>query len=168
RGGSGEAKTSCNYGPTLLMTKRAAEKGYNQILWLDALERKWVEEVGTSNIFFLFGDELVTPPLAGTILPGITRDSVIAMARKNGVKVCERPVSIKEGVEGCESGALKEAFASGTAAVISPVGEIGFQGRDFRVADGKSGELAQKIYRQITDIQYGRGEDPFGWLVRIA
>lgn len=168
RGGSGEAKTSCNYGPTLLMTKRAAGKGYNQILWLDALEKRWVEEVGTSNIFFLFEDELATPPLAGTILPGVTRDSVLALARKNGVDVRERPVSIEEVIEGCENGTLKEAFASGTAAVVSPVGEIGYKGRDYRVADGKSGELARKLYKQITDIQYGRAEDPLGWLVRIA
>jgi len=168
QGGSGEAKTSGNYGPTLFVAKQAAEKGYTQVLWLDAQERQYVEEVGTSNIFFLLDDELVTPPLGGTILPGITRDSVIQLAQHWGVKISERPISIDEVVEGCQSGRLKETFATGTAAVISPVGEIGYKGQNFQIGDGQVGELSQTFYNQLTGIQYGRLDDPFGWRVRIG
>ena len=127
-----------------------------------------MEEVGTSNIFFLINDELITPPLKGTILPGITRDSVLRLARHWGLNVSERPISIQEVADGCNSGSLKEMFASGTAAVISPVGEICYKGEDLRVADGKTGELSRKLYDEIFDIQYGRKEDSLGWRVRIA
>ncbi|MFC1813546.1 branched-chain amino acid aminotransferase [Thermodesulfobacteriota bacterium] len=168
KGGVGEAKTSGNYGATLLVSKEATEKGYTQVLWLDAKERKYVEEVGTSNIFFLINDELITPPLKGTILPGITRDSVLRLTRHWGLNVSERPISIQEVADGCNSGSLKEMFATGTAAVISPVGEICYKGEDLRVADGKTGELSRKLYDEIFDIQYGRKEDPFDWRVRIA
>jgi len=168
KGGSGAAKTSGNYGRTLLATKQAAEGGYTQVLWLDAKERKYVEEVGTSNIFFLMEDELVTPPLGGTILPGITRDSVLELARNWGLNVSERPISIDEVVEGCRSGTLKEMFATGTAAVISPVGEIGYRGEVLLIADGGTGELSQTLYNEITAIQYGHKDDPFGWRVRLA
>ena len=146
----------------------AAKKGYTQVLWLDAKENKHVEEVGTSNIFFYINGQLVTPPLEGTILPGITRDSVLQIARSWGLDVVERPISIDEVVKGCKDGSLKEMFATGTAAVISPVGEICYKEKDFQVADGQTGELAQKLYDEITGIQYGRKEDPFGWRVRIA
>jgi branched-chain amino acid aminotransferase len=168
KGGPGAAKTAGNYGRTLLAAKQAAEDGFTQVLWLDAEERKYVEEVGTSNIFFLVEDELVTPPLGGTILPGITRDSVLELARSWGLNVAERLISIDEVVEGCKSGALKEMFASGTAAVISPVGEIGYRGEVLLIADGKTGELSQTLYNEITAIQYGHKDDPFGWRVRIA
>jgi branched-chain amino acid aminotransferase len=168
KGGSGAAKTSGNYGRTLLAAKQATERGYTQVLWLDARERKYVEEVGTSNIFFLVEDELVTPPLGGTILPGITRDSVLELARSWGLNVSERLISIDEVVEGCKSGTLKEMFATGTAAVISPVGEIGYQGEVLVIADGGTGELSQTLYNEITAIQYGHEDDPFGWRVRLA
>jgi branched-chain amino acid aminotransferase len=168
KGGVGEAKTSGNYGATLLVSQQAVSKGYTQVLWLDAKEHKYVEEVGTSNIFFVIGEELVTPPLGGTILPGITRDSVLQLTRRWGLNVAERSISIEEVIDGCKSGSLKEMFATGTAAVISPVGEICYKEEDFRVADGKTGELSQKLYDEITGIQYGRKEDPFGWRVRIA
>jgi branched-chain amino acid aminotransferase len=138
------------------------------VLWLDAQKRKYVEEVGTSNIFFVIDDELVTPPLGGTILAGVTRDSVLQLARHWGLKATERLIAIDEVIKGCQNGGLTEAFASGTAAVISPVGEIGYKGQDFRVADGQVGELSQKLYDVITGIQYGYSEDPFGWRVRIA
>jgi branched-chain amino acid aminotransferase len=167
-GGVGEAKTSGNYGPTLFVSKQAAQKGYTQVLWLDAQERKYVEEVGTSNIFFVIDDELVTPPLGGTILAGVTRDSVLQLARNWGLTVTERPISIDEVIKGCQSGALTEAFASGTAAVVSPIGEIGYLDEDFQVADGRVGELSQKLYEVIIGIQYGHTDDPFGWQVRIA
>lgn len=168
KGGAGEAKTSCNYGPTLLVAKQAAQKGYTQVLWLDAREHKYVEEVGTSNIFFLIDGELVTPPLVGTILPGVTRDSVLQLARSWGLNVTERPISIDEVVDGCQSGTLKEMFATGTAAVISPVGRICYRGIDYKVDNGNTGKLSKKLYDEITGIQYGRMEDPFGWRVRIA
>ncbi|UCG13514.1 MAG: branched-chain amino acid aminotransferase [Deltaproteobacteria bacterium] len=168
QGGVGEAKTSGNYGATLLVSQQAVSSGYTQVLWLDAKERRYVEEVGTSNIFFLIKDELVTPPLGGTILAGVTRDSVLQLGLHWGLQVSERPVSIEEVVDGCKRGTLKEMFATGTAAVISPVGEIHYKGEDFSVADGKTGELSQRLYDEITGIQYGRKEDPFGWRYRIA
>ena len=168
KGGVGETKTSGNYGPTLFVSQQAAKKGYTQVLWLDAKELHYVEEVGTSNIFFFIHDELVTPPLGGTILPGVTRDSVLQLVRRWGLKVSERLISIEEVIGGCKNGSLKEMFATGTAAVISPVGEIFYKGKDFRVANGKIGELSQKLYEEITGIQYGRREDPFGWRVRIT
>ncbi|HYA03464.1 MAG TPA: branched-chain amino acid aminotransferase [Syntrophobacteria bacterium] len=168
RGGVGEVKTSGNYGPTLFVSQQAGKKGYTQVLWLDAIERRYAEEVGTSNVFFFIDGELVTPPLGGTILPGVTRDSVIHLARRWGMKVSERPIAIDEVIEACRKGSLKEMFASGTAAVISPVGEVCYQGKDYKVADGKTGDLARKLYDEVTGIQYGRKEDPFGWRVRIA
>lgn len=167
-GGSGEAKTSGNYGPTLLAQREAAAKGYTQVLWLDAKELKYIEEVGTSNIFFYMDGELVTPPLGGTILGGVTRDSAIQLAKNMGIRVTERPITIDEVVDGCKSGGMKEIFATGTAAVVSPVGEIGCKGEDIKVAGGKTGELTRKLYDAITGIQYGRAEDPFGWRVRIG
>ena len=168
KGGAGEAKTSGNYGATLLVSQLAAKKGYTQVLWLDAKENKHVEEVGTSNIFFNIDGQLVTPPLGGTILPGITRDSVLQIARSWGLDVLERQISIDEVVQGCKDGSLQEMFATGTAAVISPVGEICYKEKDFQVADGQTGELAQKLYDEITGIQYGLKKDPFGWRLRIA
>jgi branched-chain amino acid aminotransferase len=168
QGGVGQTKTSGNYGATLYVSREASQKGYTQVLWLDAIERKYVEEVGTSNIFFLIHDELVTPPLGGTILPGVTRDSVLQLASYRGMNAVERPISIQEVVEGCKSGSIKEMFATGTAAVISPVGLISYKGEDFQVADGQTGELSKKLYDEITDIQYGRRKDPFGWRLRIA
>ncbi len=168
RGGVGQTKTSGNYGATLYVSREASQKGYTQVLWLDAIKRKYVEEVGTSNIFLFINGELVTPPLGGTILPGVTRDSVLQLASHWGMNAVERPISIQEVVEGCRSGFLNEMFASGTAAVISPVGIICFKGEDFQVADGRTGEMAKRIYDEITGIQYGRREDPFGWRLRIA
>ena len=167
-GGVGAAKTSGNYAATLLASQEAESKGYTQVLWLDAKERKYVEEVGTSNIFFLLEDELVTPPLGGTVLPGVTRDSIIQIARDWDLEVAERPITIGEVVEGCRTGRLKEVFATGTATVISPVGELCYNREDILVADGETGELSRKLYEEITGIQYGRKEDRFDWVVRIA
>lgn len=163
QGGPGEAKTSGNYGPTLYVSKEAAARGYAQVLWLDGKEHRYVEEVGTSNIFFYLNKELITPPLSGTILPGVTRDSVLELARSWGLPVVERPITIDEVIQGCEDGTLQEAFASGTAAVISPVGSIGYKGIDYRVNTGETGDLSRKLYDAITGIQYGRTPDPFGW-----
>ncbi len=163
QGGPGEAKTSGNYGPTLYVSKEAATRGYAQVLWLDGKEHRYVEEVGTSNIFFYLNKELITPPLGGTILPGVTRDSVLELACNWGLPVVERPIAIDEVIQGCEDGTLQEAFASGTAAVISPVGSIGYKGVDYRVNTGETGELSRKLYDAITGIQYGRSPDSFGW-----
>jgi branched-chain amino acid aminotransferase len=167
KGGVGETKTGGNYAASLYAATKAQELGYTQVLWLDAAEHKYVEEVGTSNIFFQIDQELITPPLAGTILPGVTRDSVLFLAREWGLPVNERLITIDEVIKAAENGRLKEMFATGTAAVISPVGEIGYQERVIPVADGKTGPLAQRLYDEITGIQYGLKEDPYGWIVKI-
>jgi len=168
RGGTGEIKTAGNYAASLLAAEKAKEKGFTQVLWLDAVERKYVEEVGTMNMFFVMNDEVITAPLAGSILPGITRDSVLQIVRRWGMKVSERSLSIDEVIEGLESGRLKESFGTGTAAVISPVGQITYRGRDYVVAGGKMGDLSQRLYDEIVSIQYGERPDPYGWVQRIA
>ncbi len=167
KGGIGSVKAAANYAASLYASKIAKEMGYTQVLWLDAVERKYVEEVGTSNIFFVIGDELITPPLGGTILPGITRDSVIKMAKYRGVKVSERPLSMDEIIDAQKSGTLRESFASGTAAVVSPVGHIYYEGQEYLINQGKAGELAEKLYKEILQIQYGEAEDPFGWRIKL-
>lgn len=167
RGGTGHIKAAINYASSLYASRIATSKGYTQVLWLDAIENKYVEEVGTSNIFFVINDELITPPLAGTILPGVTRDSVIKLAGYLGTKVVERPITIHEVISASEDGSLKEAFASGTAAVISPVGELYFHNKEYLINGGKAGPLAEKLYTEILQIQYGQKEDPFGWSVKI-
>ncbi|OPY15076.1 MAG: Branched-chain-amino-acid aminotransferase 2 [Syntrophus sp. PtaB.Bin001] len=168
RGGTGFAKAGGNYAASLYASRIAMEMGYTQVLWLDAIERKYAEEVGTSNIFFLIGDELVTPPLEGTILPGVTRDSVIKMARHWGTKVSERAVSMDEIVRTAQTGTLKEVFASGTAAVVSPVGQFYYRGKEYLVNGGKTGAFTEKLYEEILGIQYGEKEDPFGWRMKIS
>ena len=168
KGGAGEAKTSGNYGPTLYVSQKAACLGYTQVLWLDAIERKYIEEVGTSNVFFSIGDELVTPPLNGTILAGVTRDTVIQLSRHWELNISERMITIDEVVDACTNGAMKEMFATGTAAVISPVGEIGYRGKNIKIGHGKTGNLAMKFYDEITGIQTGVKDDQFGWRVLIA
>jgi branched-chain amino acid aminotransferase len=167
RGGIGYCKAAGNYAASLFASKIAAEKGYTQVLWLDAVERKYVEEVGTSNIFFRIGDELITPPLSGSILPGVTRDSVIRMAGSWGVRVCERPLAMDEILAAQAAGTLTEVFASGTAAIVSPVGQMFYKGTDYVINERKIGQLTQKLYHEILQIQYGEKEDPFGWRIRI-
>jgi branched-chain amino acid aminotransferase len=137
------------------------------VLWLDAVERKYIEEVGTSNIFFFIGNELITPSLTGTILSGITRDSVIRMARDWGVKVSERKIALEEVLSTAEKGTLKEVFASGTAAVISPVGKLAYRGKTHVINGGKVGSLSQKLYDTIMGIQYGKVKDPYGWIEKV-
>jgi branched-chain amino acid aminotransferase len=168
RGGLGEAKTLANYAASLLAGKEAHDLGYTQVLWLDAIERKYIEEVGTSNIFFYIDDELLTPSLDGTILPGVTRDSVLRIARDWGLKVSERVISLDEVISALQSGKLQEVFASGTAAVISPVGRLAYRGKTYVINDAKVGPLAQKLYDQIVGIQYGKIKDPYGWVERVA
>lgn len=162
-GSTGEAKAAGNYAGSLLAAKEAQEKGFTQVLWLDAKERKYVEEVGTMNMFFVIGDQVITAPLTGSILPGITRDSVIRLVKDWGMEMVERPLSIEEVIEAARDGSLREAFGTGTAAVISPVGQITYRGEDHVVAGGKMGALSQRLYNEIVAIQYGEKEDPYGW-----
>ncbi|MDZ4164590.1 MAG: branched-chain amino acid aminotransferase [Smithellaceae bacterium] len=166
-GGTGSAKAAGNYAASLYASRLAAARGFTQVLWLDAVEKRYVEEVGTSNIFFIIDDEVITPPLAGTILPGITRDSVIKICRHWGLTVRERMISIEEVIAAQGQGTLREVFASGTAAVVSPVGLIHYKGVDYRINQGKTGATTEKIYNELLDIQYGRKEDPFGWRVKL-
>jgi len=167
RGGIGEAKTSGNYAASLYGQMEAKKKGYTQVLWLDGIEHKYIEEVGTMNIFFVIGDEAITSPLTGSILPGVTRDSVLNILRAWGHKVSERLLSIDEVVAASENHTLKEVFGTGTAAVISPVGNIHYQGKTYRVADGRTGPLSYKLYEHILAVQYGKEPDPYGWTERI-
>lgn len=167
-GGTGEAKTGGNYAASLLAAEEAKKKGFTQVLWLDGCEKMWVEEVGTMNMFFIIDDEVLTAPLTGSILGGITRDSVIKIARDWGLKVIEKLVSINEVFAAAESGRLKEAFGTGTAAVISPVGQITYKDKDYVIAGGKMGELSQSLYNEIIAIQYGEKPDPYGWIEKIG
>jgi branched-chain amino acid aminotransferase len=167
-GGLGEAKTLSNYAHSLLATEEAHELGYTQVLWLDAFQKKFAEEVGTSNIFFYIDDELITPSLDGTILPGVTRDSVLHIARNWKIKVSERRISLEEVIAALESQRLQEVFATGTAAVISPVGKLAYHGKTYLVNSGQVGPLSQKLYDTIMGIQYGKIKDPYGWVERVA
>ena len=167
-GGTGEAKTSGNYASSLLAAEEAKKKGFTQVLWLDAAERKYVEEVGTMNMFFVIENEVITAPLNGSILPGVTRDSVIRIVKEWGIKLSERSLAIDEVIAAAKDGRLKEAFGTGTAAVISPVGQITYKDEDFIVGGGKMGELSQKLYDEIVSVQYGHKPDPYGWVKRIA
>jgi len=168
QGGVGEAKTAGNYAASLKALLEAQKKGYTQVLWLDGVERRYIEEVGTSNIFFVLDDTLVTPPLAGTILPGVTRDSVLQLVRDWDYRVEERPIAIDELFEAHAQGRLREAFGTGTAAVISPVGELCYRDECIEINGGQTGALAQRLFEELQDIQYGRRPDPHGWVVRVA
>jgi len=167
KGGLGAAKTPANYAASLLPAEEAKHQGYTQVLWLDGLEHKYIEEVGTMNICFLIGDELVTPALDGSILGGVTRDSVLRLARDWGMKVSERQISIDEVLAAAEKGTLKEVFGTGTAAVISPVGEIWHIDRLITINNRKTGPVSQKLYDELTGIQYGERPDKFGWCVKV-
>ena len=167
-GGVGEAKTAGNYAAAMYPTLEAQKGGYDQIMWLDAVEFKYIQEVGTMNIFFVIDDEIVTPELNGSILPGVTRMSVIELAKHWGENVSERKVSIDELFEAHAAGRLKEVFGSGTAAVISPVGQIKYGDDVITINDNQTGPVAQKLYNAITDIQYGKAEDPLGWVVPVV
>ncbi len=167
RGGVGQAKTAGNYAASLYATDLANKDGYTQVMWLDGVELKYVEEVGSMNIFFLIGDELITPALNRSILAGITRDSVIKLAKSWDVKVVERKISIDEIYAAHASGELKEIFGSGTAAVISPVGNIKYNGREITIGDGNVGDFAAKLFKELMDIQYGKTDAPFDWIMPV-
>ncbi|RKN83780.1 branched-chain amino acid aminotransferase [Paenibacillus ginsengarvi] len=168
RGGTGFAKTAGNYASSIKAQEEAKEGGYAQVLWLDGKEHKYIEEVGSMNMFFKIGGEVVTPELNGSILAGITRDSVLHLLKTWGVPVSERKISIEEIYTASLEGKLEEAFGTGTAAVISPVGQLHWNEHTMVINDGKIGELAQKIYDTITGIQNGTVPDTFGWNVTIG
>ncbi|MGB3210689.1 MAG: branched-chain amino acid aminotransferase [Desulforhopalus sp.] len=167
RGGVGQAKTAGNYAASLYATQLANKDGYTQVMWLDGVELKYIEEVGSMNIFFVIGDELITPKLNRSILSGVTRDSVIKLAKSWGVKVVERKISIDEIYEAHAAGELKEIFGSGTAAVISPVGNIKYNDKEITINDGRVGPLSARLFQDLMDIQYGKAEDPFNWVMPI-
>ncbi len=167
RGGTGYAKCGGNYAASTRAGERAAQKGYSQVLWLDGVERKYIEEVGAMNVMFLIGDEVVTPMLSGSILPGITRMSCLEVLRKEGYKVSERLLSIDELSEAMKNGTLKEAWGCGTAAVISPIGELCYKDVKYPVNNGEIGALTQHLYETLTGIQWGRSEDAFGWTYQL-
>ncbi|MBU0486111.1 MAG: branched-chain amino acid aminotransferase [Proteobacteria bacterium] len=167
RGGVGQAKTAGNYAASIMAAVEAKQQGYTQVLWLDAIERKYVEEVGTMNIFFKIDDELITPALNGSILPGITRDSVLRLTRDWGLKVTEREISIDEIIAANARGGLQEIFGTGTAAVISPVGSLHYKDQDYTINGGKTGQLAQRLFDEMQAIQYGRQPDPYDWMIKV-
>jgi len=168
KGGVGEAKTAANYAASLLAAEEAHAEGFTQVLWLNAVDKVSVEEVGTMNIFFRINDEIITPALEGTILPGVTRDSVIKFAGGMGLKVTERQITIHEVVKAAEKGSLQEIFGSGTAAVVSPVSSFRYKGVDHPVADEKTGPVAAKLFEELVAIQTGAKPDPYGWVVNIG
>ena len=166
-GGTGYAKIGGNYAAGLKSQEKAHEKGYEQVLWLDGVERKYVEEIGTSNAFFMIDGEVVTAPLTGTILPGITRDSVINLLKKWGVPVAERRMTIDEVFRAGQEGRMTEMFATGTAAVISPVGELSWKEQKIVINGGQIGRLSQKLYDELYGLQIGEVEDTMGWTVEV-
>ena len=163
RGGTGYAKCGGNYAASNRAGMKAEQKGYSQVLWLDGVHRKYIEEVGAMNVMFMIDDEIVTPALSGSILPGITRKSCIEVLRNKGYKVSERLLSVDELGEALEQGRLKEAWGCGTAAVVSPIGELCYQDRVYKINDGKIGDVTQSLYDTLTGIQWGKIEDTYGW-----
>jgi branched-chain amino acid aminotransferase len=163
-GGMGAAKTGGNYAASLLAAREAAQKGFDQVLWLDAVHRKYVEEVGSMNICFVYDGKIVTSPLQGTILDGITRRSILTLAREMGIIIEERALSVEEIIQGAESGRLSEAFGTGTAAVVSPVGQFTYREHTVSLDHGRPGPLTLKLFGALTGIQYGRLPDPHGWI----
>ncbi len=167
RGGTGEAKCGGNYAASTRAGQRAEQKGYSQVLWLDGVERKYIEEVGAMNVMFKINGKVVTPKLVGSILPGITRKSIIEILKAEGVEVEERLLSVDELIEALENGTLEEAYGCGTAAVVSPIGELAYKGKKYTINNGKIGALTQHLYDTLTGIQWGNVEDKFGWVVKL-
>jgi branched-chain amino acid aminotransferase len=167
RGGMGFTKTAGNYAASLKAQDEAEKQHYTQVLWLDGVERKYIEEVGTMNVFFVIGDEVVTPALQGSILSGITRMSSIELLRSWGYQVNERRLSIDEVYDAYKNGQLKEAFGTGTAAVISPIGELKWGDKIMKINSGEIGPISQKLYDNLTGIQWGKLADPMGWTVEV-
>lgn len=166
-GGTGTAKTGGNYASSLKAQEESSKIGYSQVLWLDGKENKYIEEVGSMNIFFKIKGEVITPALNGSILAGVTRDSIIQLLKHWNIPVCERRISIDDVVQAYHDGLLEEAFGTGTAAVISPIGEFLWQNKKIVVNDGEIGKLTKELYDTLTGIQNGTKPDPFGWVVKL-
>ncbi|MFQ5436790.1 MAG: aminotransferase class IV, partial [Anaerolineae bacterium] len=168
RGGTGAAKTGGNYAASLFVGEDAKQKGYSQVLWLDAIHGRYIEEVGAMNIAFVYeGKRIVTPPLTGSILPGITRKSVLALGADLGYETAEEMIDVHEMLADLESGKITEVFGCGTAAVIAPVGKFGFQEKEYIINNNEPGPVSKKLYDELTGIQTGRIADRFGWTVMI-
>ncbi|HLC41736.1 MAG TPA: branched-chain amino acid aminotransferase, partial [Methylomirabilota bacterium] len=167
-GGVGAAKTAGNYAASLYASEEAKHAGYTQVLWLDGVHRRYLDEVGTMNIMVKIGDEIITPPLTGTILPGVTRDSALTLMRDWGLKVSERQVSIDEVVSAHKKGQLMEVWGTGTAAVISPVGELSYKGEKMVINNRETGPLTRKLYDAIVGVQYATAPDRHGWTVEVT
>lgn len=168
RGGMGFAKTGGNYAASLKATFEAQDKGFDQVLWLDGKENKYVEEVGAMNMVFVMDGKLVTAPTEGSILPGITRKSILQLAREKGMTVEERPIAVEELFQAHAEGRLTEAFGTGTAAVISPVGELAYRDRSMILNEGKIGPVSQAMYDNLVGIQRGDLPDPYGWVYPLG
>lgn len=166
RGGCGDAKTSANYGQTIVALEHARAAGYDNLLWLDAAGHRHIEEAGITNVFVRYRDRVVTPPLSGRILPGITRDSVIRLLRSQDERVDEAEIAIDELVADIDEGRVQEIFLTGTATIVAPVSEIGFRGRRHVIA-GQAGSMAEQLYRRLTAIQYGTAADEQGWMQQV-
>jgi branched-chain amino acid aminotransferase len=166
-GGTGAAKFAGNYAASLVAQAQAADQGCDQVVWLDAVERRWVEEMGGMNLFFVFGDRVVTPELSGALLPGITRDSLLSLAADLGLSVEERRISTEEWEKKAESGELTEVFACGTAAVITPVGHVKHADGEYSISSGVTGQVTAKLRAQLTAIQQGTVADPHNWMTRL-
>ena len=167
KGGIGFAKAAANYAISLKSQMKAKDLGFTQVLWLDGVHRKYIEEVGTMNVFFKIDGKIITPELQGSILPGVTRNSSIEMLKDMGFEVIERAITIDEVFEAYQDGKLEEAFGTGTAAVVSPIGSLVWEDKSMQLSDGKIGPVSARLYDEITGIQYGKNEDKFGWMVRV-
>ncbi len=168
RGGTGEAKCGGNYAASLIVGEEVRAKGYQQVLWLDGVERKYVEEVGAMNIAFAYGKHIITPELSGTILHGITRDSILKLAPDLGYTVSQERIDVNQILRDLQNGQITEAFGMGTAAVIAPVGKFGYMEKEHLVNGNQAGPIAKQLYKTLTDIQYGRIADPYGWTHTIV
>ena len=162
-GGTGEAKTGGNYAASLAAASRAQKEGFSQVLWLDAREGKWIEEVGAMNICFVYGDHIITPSLSGSILPGITRDSLLKLAPDLGFSMQEKKIDIATVIADIKSGRITEVFGCGTAAVIAPIDQLGYEGKIYQVRSNRPDSVAAKLKRELTAIQYGEVPDLYGW-----
>ena len=167
KGGTGFAKCGGNYAASIAAQVKAEKLGYTQVLWLDGVERKYVEEVGTMNAMFIIDRKIITAPCDGTVLPGVTRDSVIQLLKSWGYVVEERPLAIDELMEAGRNKTLQEAFGTGTAAVISPIGELSYKGESIIINDFQTGEITQRLYDTLTGIQWGKLEDSFHWTYEV-
>jgi branched-chain amino acid aminotransferase len=166
-GGTGYAKAGGNYGGAIYPAKLAQEQGYHQLIWTDGVEHKYIEESGTMNVMFVMNNTLVTPALSDSILAGVTRDSVLTLARHWGMKVEERKIAVAELVEGLKNRSVTEAFGVGTAATIAPIERIGFEGVDYELPPVEKREFSNRVYKELDAMKRGLAPDPFGWIVKM-